>query len=505
MDRNKLEDVRFALVYSAYVNFENVSKGKQKWKQLSENGNGYKWVQEDDMRKINTIEDELPEPLNDFFTVESFFLSKQWYRGVRKPDPLRTSRVMPSLNCKITFLLDQEKNGRKLSIEPTIIITRYQGYGVMLVTLSFEIDKIDADDLIYIKSLKLHSSSHYNVNTPKIILTLDGEDKSIKLSDLFEEILDHIFDDNINIVTPTDAILDSIELRGENLCSEIYKRNRDDLLFGILKGDEGYRINRKKIMQDYLDNPKYKFSYRDYFKYFFDTTSILGVFSNNYPEIKQNFAQKYEEKFGSFDPLIDYIDLVSDLPNLSDGHLFSSEIMLVSYTLLKDADQMMSREIKQSKLGGTSQEICYKDIEKEDIQETKNLDLDDLSKLKMRVMDRIQDIELFSNELLWVNLTDFPNWMFGYNFLKENLKEKLDYLDRIIEASETRSFQIQNRILSLLALLFAVLGIGEITTDFAFSYATGLINRILIALIPILVIVLVILYGFKRSDLDIIK
>lgn len=450
-----LNDVRITFIFSATLKesrseWDLVNWGdskilrslkKDNWsvweKNFKNSKEGYFWKENDGLREIYKTKEILLQPLEDCILVEDFFLSKQLFHVGK--DYKMISRFIPSIDLKLIFPI-KDNDGNLIRIKPTIIMSHYRDVNVVTLSLNFVFNEIGTDDLVYFKSLKWNSIKHHP-NSPKIKIILDkryhGE---YFFCDLFKILFEEVFEDKLKIGIESESILDLIEIRDKKIGENLFNRNRDDLLLGILLGDEGYCINNKNMIKNHLSNKEMYMEYRDYFKYFFAPTSILGLFSKEYPFNKKLFAKVYAEKYDNFEPLCKYIDLVSDNANLSDGLGLVGEVTLIRYLILKEIDLKIRNEFEEGKM------------------RFKNL-----LNLKTEITTRMAKIELLAKDVLWINLLSTSDEMFGYKYIKININERLNYIDNHILYKYNAQIQGRSLLLTrsilLLTLIIVVLTI----------------------------------------------
>jgi hypothetical protein len=453
LKNEKLEDVRIAFIFSATLKEDtgwHELKERDSWaiweKCIIENGKDwYYWKVEEKIiegvkekirgtkkkDRLSTSEDYI---LDDYILVENFFLSKQLFHVGR--DYTMISRFTPSIDLELIFPMG---NGNTMKVEPTVIISFYRSVGVVTLTLNIVCDEIETDDLIYIKSLKWNSIKHY-AKAPRINIAINGNDhKEQYFCDIFKLLWNEVFENKLKIETESESILDLIEVRDKLIGERIFRGKHNDLLFGLLVGDEGYTINSAKMITERISNPDICMEYRKYFKYFFAPTTILGLFSKDYPvHSKEEFAKFYAERYENFEPLCEYIKLVSDIANLSDGLALVGEVTLVRYTVLKEIDLKIRAKFEDGK--------------------TRFLSFFDLLKLKKEIMTRMVNIELLTKDILWINLLSTTDEMFGYNSIKKNMQERLGYIDSQIR--DTSNFVMTGAMLAL-TVAIAIMTIGD--------------------------------------------
>lgn len=184
-----------------------------------------------------------------------------------------------------------------------------------------------------------------------------------------------------------------------------------------------------EMMNKHISNPDIIMEYREYFKYFFEPTTILGLFSKDYPECnKKKFSEVYAKQYNDFEPLCKYINLVSDVANLSDGLALVGEVTLIRYALLKEIDLKIRNQFEEGKMS-----------------------FKHLLRLKRGITTRIANIELLAKDVLWINLLSSTDKMFGYNSIKRNIQERLEYIDSQIR--DKYNARIQNRLFWLTIII----------------------------------------------------
>ena len=434
LKNEKIKDVRIAFIFSATLKEDSrwhKLLRKDNWRIWEEciiknsDGEWYYWEVKEGIRKTQKGKDKLSSALEDYILVENFFLSKQLFHVGR--DYTIISRFTPPINIELTFPI-KSKDGNTTKVKPTIIISYHKDIDVVTLILNTAFDEIGTDDLIYIKSLKWNSIGHYE-KAPKLKVTINGKDLEEQyFCDIFKILFNEIFKGKLKIETETESPLDLIEIRDNEFGEQMFYGGHNDLLFGILVGDEGYMINSLKMMNKHISNPDIIMEYREYFKYFFAPTTILGLFSKDYPECKKKFSEVYANQYSNFEPLCKYINLVSDIANLSDGLALVGEVTLIRYAILKEIDLKIRDQFEEGKMS-----FKY------------------LLRLKRKITTRIANIELLAKNVLWINLLSTTDEMFGYNSIKRNIQERLEYIDSLIR--DKYNAKIQNRLFWLTIII----------------------------------------------------
>lgn len=428
LENEVLKDVRMAFIFSATLKEDD---GKIWNETLEYCDEGYYWHIKEDQRKIFKTKNILSSALEDYILVENFYLSKQLFHVGR--DYSMISRFIPSIDLELIFPI-KSKDESPIKVKPTVILSLYRDMGVVTLILNVLYNEIGTDDLIYIKSLKWNSIKHYK-GAPKIRVFINGIDKGEQyFFELLKILFNEVFKNKLKIGTESESILDLIEIRDKEIGEQLFCGKRNDLLYGLLAGDEGYIFSNIKITNEYFTNPDRCIENRTYFKYFFAPTSILGLFSKDYPKFnKEEFAKFYAKKYYNFEPLCQYINLVSDIANLSDGLAFVGEIILVRHTLLKEVDLNIRNEFEE-----------------------REMDFKHLLRLKREIIIKLTKIELLANDVLWINLLFTTDDMFGYKSINKNIKERLEYIDNQIR--DEYNARVQNR-LFVLTIIITILTI----------------------------------------------
>lgn len=439
-----LSDVNVAFVHSAKVDVD-----ENKFKEFVERNQGYQWiVEKPDSRHPKPDREELKSPISDYLLVEEFFLSKRLYRNVRKD--LLISRVSLSREFTLEFPLGNRDSNRGITVSPDIVFSYYRGLEVLTTTIVLGSLDISVQELIFLKSLRWMARTGPD-NVPKIKIAYEDSTDDASFTTLFDDIIDHCLGDIVDPLFESDVILDSIEVHDSNIGVELFERNRDKLLFGLLTGDEGYRMNTDDMVADYLENGDIEVHYREYFRYYYPRTSLLGLFSEEYPNSKRQFAAEYAERHGYISPQTDFINLVSSVPNLSDGHLLTAEVALVRYTLLREIDRRLNTEVA---------------IGKTDEDPIQDREIDALLDLKHDITQTLTHVDLLANSDLWVNLPISIDHVFGYKNTRKNLEEKIAVIDETIESRYNKRQQKRRRLIALVSAILTLIIAGAAVIGF---------------------------------------
>jgi hypothetical protein len=439
-----LSDVNVAFVHSVKVDVD-----EDKFKEFVEKNQGYQWMVENPgSRHPKPDREELNSPISDYLLVEKFFLSKRLYHNVRKD--LLISRVSPNRELTLKFPLGNRDSNREITVSPDIVFSYYRGLGVLTTTIVLRSLDISVQELIFLKSLRWMARTGPD-NVPKIKIAYEDSTDEASFTTLFDDIIDHYLRDIVDPLVESDVILDSIEVHDSNIGVELFERNRDKLLFGLLTGDEGYRMNTDDMVADYLENGDIEVHYREYFRYYYTRTSLLGLFSEEYPNNKRQFAGEYAERHGYISPQTDFINLVSSVPNLSDGHLLTAEVALVRYTLLREIDRRLNSEVA---------------IGKTDEDPIQDREIDALFDLKHDITQTLTHVDLLTNSDLWVNLPISIDHVFGYKNTRKNLEEKIAVIDETIQSRYNKRQQKRRRLIALASAILTLVIAGAAVIRF---------------------------------------
>lgn len=140
--------------------------------------------------------------------------------------------------------------------------------------------------------------------------------------------------------------------------------------------------------------------------------------------------------------------MVSDIANLSDGLALVGEVTLVRYTVLKEIDLKIRTEFEEGKMR-----------------------LKHLLRLKNEIITRMTTIELLAKNVLWINLLSTTDEMFGYNSIKKNMQERLEYIDSQIRDEYNTEIQSRLHWLTVFIVILTMIMLCIMITDiFSLQY-----------------------------------
>jgi hypothetical protein len=326
-------------------------------------------------------------------------------------------------------------------VEPQVVLSYFPSVEVLTATVNFEIPEITVDELIFLKSLKWISRVEYG-SVPRTTVEIGDRTDQVTFSEVFQRLVEATVGDLVEIKLPSDAVLDSVEIRGGETEGQLFQGAQNDALFGIITGDEGYRHNAPDMVEQYFEQSAIEIHYRHYFRYFYGTTSLVGLFSEEYPDDKLALARTYRDRFGEISPQSEYIRLVSEFANLSDGHLITAEIALIRYVVLRFIDKELARRINLGSSGEDSPD---------------GQTLDELLDLKQRIDSELTDIDLLTNSGFWVNLPTSIDSLFGYDDTRSNLERKLQSVDDTIQDRYNKRLQRTQLYLTIISVFLTIL------------------------------------------------
>lgn len=85
--------------------------------------------------------------------------------------------------------------------------------------------------------------------------------------------------------------------------------------------------------------------------------------------------------------------------------------------------------------------------------------------------------------------------------IQNRIRDLLEMIETKMDMGIRQISKSHNKLIGLLALIFAIVGSAELFVTFAFSYASDLISRILITTTPIALIITLLLLYFKKKDI----
>jgi hypothetical protein len=424
----------------AFVSAMRVEADQEALAAYAEGNGGYRWESDDtDSLTPRPARTEVGSPLDEYVLVEEFFLSKQIYRDVRQQ--LLPMRMLLDEEITIEIPLDDATEGRTLRVEPQVVLSYFPSVEVLTATVNFEIPEITVDELIFLKSLKWISRVEYG-SVPRTTVEIGDRTDQVTFSEVFQRLVEATVGDLVEIKLPSDAVLDSVEIRGGETEGQLFQGAQNDALFGIITGDEGYRHNAPDMVEQYFEQSAIEIHYRHYFRYFYGTTSLVGLFSEEYPDDKLALARTYRDRFGEISPQSEYIRLVSEFANLSDGHLITAEIALIRYVVLRFIDKELARRINLGSSGEDSPD---------------GQTLDELLDLKQRIDSELTDIDLLTNSGFWVNLPTSIDSLFGYDDTRSNLERKLQSVDDTIQDRYNKRLQRTQLYLTIISVFLTIL------------------------------------------------
>lgn len=440
IDGSRVRDAKIAFVagYRMPTAFEDV------WQSELESTTGYRWVSDDDSDGVEaqTFGGALPAFLEDLRDVEAFYLNAR-SQLMLGDDRLRLGRRIPEFEVRIRH----EVAGETMVDEIVdVVLTYYQTVNVLTVTLNFRLGEYDANDLIYLKSLKWDSNpSIRNARTVEMSYD-DGENwTEVHFSSLFERVRERVFSGfgpESAPETDGDAVLDTISFRGFVSDDEEQREGLNGqekrCLYGLVTGDEGHGINKPTAMDGLVSKTESKLDTRQYFEYFFDGTTVLARLDADYDAEKQGFADDYTDRYGSYPPYSRYLDLDPGIAALEDGMYLFGEIALVRFVLLRFVDEELEASLANEK------DSSYLPFGR---------DLRDLEQTKRRSTTQLTNIDMLTNSVLGIGVIPSFDGMFGYAETKVQVREKLSDLDDSIQNRYNRRTQTVIIALTLVTIL----------------------------------------------------
>lgn len=483
--------IAFVMGFRMGENFEKV------WDEARENCTAGYWWKTDDNGTPHPVEagEQQSELLDDFQTVEDFYLNARSSLMIGE-DRLKIERCVPDFPVRIQHIVD----GRELlNTTAEVVLTYYRTVDVLTVTLNFQLGSINADDLIYVKSLKWDSRDGLRGSRTVEVSYENPETdeptwEEVNFDTLFEQVRDRFFPVDSSMLaqlgkrfppssvadrspgqsgvatyelkTSGDVILDAISIRGleceEQNSSELHFEGaeppeptkqswaEDAVLYGLVTGDEGYDLNTCKTIEEVVSARDSKLDTRWYFDYFFSGTSVVADLSEEYDSEKQDFKREYVKRYGSYPPYDEYLDLYTRVATLEDGMFLFGEIALVRYVLLMYVDEQLEETLS---------------IEEDNSILPRGRDLRDLEKVKWNATTQLTRIDMLTESVLGLSAVPSFNKMFEYATTKRQVRERLGDLDDSIHYRYNRRIQRALVVLALLTILLTFLvNFGKLET-----------------------------------------
>lgn len=445
-----LKDVKLA-----FVSGFRMSNGfEQLWKDIRERSTGgYRWKNEGEEVRAVPIGKNIPAILNEFRYVEEFYLNAR-SKLMISDDRLKIERCIPNFRVQIRH----HANGRKLlEATPDIILTYYQTVGILTVTVNFQFEQLNPDDLIYLKSLKWDSSPSVK-DARKLKIRLEDDDWSQDhFNTLFYSICDRIFDAEEVIEAGGEVVLDTISFRGFS-DDDITTETRNEILYGLITGDEGYKFNTTDTINSLVADNDSKLDTRHYFQYFFSGTTVLGDLKKNYKVEKKSFSRAYRDRYGNYPPYNRYLDFDSKIAALEDGMYLFGEIALVRFVLLQYIDtrleDALTNEIDSSLF-------------------PRGADLKNLEETKEETMRQLTNIDMLTDSVLGIGAVPSFDAMFGYETTRKQVREKLSDLNDSIHYRYNRRTQTIVLFLLLTAALISISTLGVLVIETVSGLVVG--------------------------------
>lgn len=444
-DAHYFEDVRLAFVAAVSLEANDDELDSEEWwnrcrgdpdvscHHWAFNDNQWKKDHEEGERDGGTARTE--QIRSEYEVVEQLFLNKVLMVD-REQFELR--RAVYAADYQVEF--DHLDYG---PLEPDIVATYYEPFDVAMVTVNFHLPSVSAADLVYLKSLKWDSTKRFS-GAPGLTVHQAGE---LQTSDIDPQECDYaylnawlqkLFEETIGIEDVTLShgdVLDCIDIRGGDEGASVFDKEPAKPLYAVITGDEGYNLNDDEVVNDYVDEGAAEMHSREYFRYFFHESSIVALFGRSFPEKKQSFEKDYTETYERYRPYTNYLGLASEVAALSDGILFLGELLLTRHVALQELDRRLSRD----PLEGAKWPR---------VKRYTGMDLHVITDLKQSALNRLTEIEILSQSLLWGPVPDL-DMMFNHKNRRESVDKTLETLESSIRDKYNR--RMQNGILALTA------------------------------------------------------
>lgn len=442
-DDHQFKDVRLAFVAAISLNADSRSFDGEEWleayRENREGSSHYwkfndgEWGQDSADGQVDGGTERTERIRAEYELVEQLFLNKVLTVD-REQFELR--RAVHAADYRVSFdRVDHEP------LVPDIVVTHYEPFNVAMVTVNFQLESVSAHDLVYLKSLKWDSTARFE-GGPGVTVHRDGELQSTDLEPIETESaylnawFQELFEDTVGVEDATLShgdILDCIDIRGGEDGASVFEKDPAGPLYAVITGDEGYELNDDDVAQSFLDDSVPEMHTREYFRYFFYESSIVGLFDGSFPERKRTFGANYAKQYGSYRPYADYHGLASEVAALSDGMMFVGELLLTRHIALQELDRRLDRD--QSEATGRANLRRYMGSE-----------LRAFIDLKQSALERLTEIEMLSRSLLWGAVPDLDG-MFDHENRRTSVDRTLETLESSIRDEYNR--RMQNGIISL--------------------------------------------------------
>lgn len=440
-DDHQFEDVRLAFVAAVSL---TVDEGKfdseEWWATCRENRatschhwafNGTEWNRDPGEDEADGGTERTERIRTEYEVVEQLFLNKALTVD-RERFELR--RAVYAADHRVSFdHVDHEP------LRPDLIVTHYEPFDVAMVTVNFQLESVSAADLVYLKSLKWDSTARFE-GAPGVTVHHDGEIQTADLeptgreSAYLDAWLQNLLEATMGVEEATLShgdVLDCIDIRGGEDGASVFNKEPAGPLYAVVTGDEGYELN-DGVARSFLDDAPEMHS-REYFRYFFHDSSIVGLFDASFPEKKRAFEASYEKQYGRYRPYSEYLGLASEIAALSDGILFVGELLLTRHIALQELDRRLEQE--PSEASGWTRLTRYTGGE-----------LRAFITLKQSALDSLTEVEMLSRSLLWGAVPDLDG-MFNHEKRRASVDRTLETLESSIRDEYNR--RMQNGIVSL--------------------------------------------------------
>ena len=363
--------------------------------------------------------------LAEFHLTERFFLAKQYFSSLT--EVLGISRYL--LRARLRLVVNTvHPVGRERGSEAArllefdsvrTIVSMYRIGESHIMTVAFWLPDKDyaLDDVIFLKNLKWYSRPADQSEATHRCLCFCAADSAASMptdlksmGELFHAIK-KAFDttDAFCEKDASDLIFDAIQFKAS--AEEL----TDVELFGLIVGDEGYCLvapafgngHPPAYVTGALQDGETRFQGRQYFTYFFSPTSVVAQMSRDYPADKQRFAREYIERYGSLEPLTNYIGLNASMPALSDGVYLFCDLVQARYLLFLDLNRQLHELPRE---------------------------LEALLALEDRIAPTLEDISTLTESDLWLNIMTSSKKMFSGETVEKHMQERLQSLHNRIRS-----------------------------------------------------------------------
>lgn len=372
------------------------------------------------------------EPLQEFQIVQKFLLEKQLFFGRDRPFP----SFPPERGITIDRLAFKLRLAtRTVDLNFHLLSSYYREQKILMVLLFGELPDLSLDELIFLKQTKW-----YKETGERSCLSL-ADHPERRFASLHETIVTALEDLGLSAIDKNEwPFFDLIELHDFGPSGETGPNSENRLTsqqhFGLLTGDEGYRLidPKEKNVCDFLAAEDMRFAGRKYFLYHFHVTSCVAFLDARIYDWRGDWRRYYKDHVGYIKLLDNYIGFRNTIPCLADGIVLLVEVCLLRYVELCRIDQLLERSRRRLSVQQIWRRLWGHTILENTIRGLERLDL-------------------YTGSALWIIGGPYSERLFAYSDLRSRI-------DRAIDRSQIIRSEIISSRLTTLSLVIAILAIA---------------------------------------------